>query len=239
MDEILAKQGQAGLYNMIKAAMKETIAEDITPQLEKIGQDVEKNKFRVENLEQNLATHVEKVDSLLQSMTLRVLDQELHDRKWNLVISHLPGPKYERPDDTRKKIFDFGMDVFHADYKPYLSACHRLHPSADSKIIVRFTDLDDRDYWLTNAKKIKAFNSANNLNVSIQADLPPPLRSLQNELLLHRRDLPNDVKSKSVIKYHAHWPYVSLVKNVNGKKQITNHTVTKAKVVEIALKELE
>lgn len=99
-----------------------------------------------------------------------------------------------------------------------------------------FTDVYDRDHWLTNAKWLKNFNTTNKLNMFLQPDLPPQLCAIQNELLKVRRDVSAEIKKQSYLKYHAHWPYVSLLKKINEKANIINHSVTKSAIVDNVLK---
>lgn len=196
------------MFVMIKLAVKESVQEEM-----------QKVNFRMDNIEQDLASHISDSEKLMECLTLRVLDNELHDRKINLIMSGLPGPKNERPCDTRKSVHGLGLDVFDNSYKPYLKACHRLSPESNSKIIIAFTNLDDRDFWMHNAKWLKRYNIDQNTKISLQPDLPPPLRCLQNELMKIRKDFSNDEKQQSYVKYKPHWPYVELFKK-GGKAPI-------------------
>lgn len=223
------------LFALIKCAMKHSMEIDILPKLDSVHQETQINKFRLDNFEQDFVARNTKVDSQFESLAIRLLDYELHDRKLNLIVTGVPGVVNERPYTTRKLLLDFGESVFHNDYRPPLKACHRLKSSANSKIIVAFLDQSDRDYWMENAKRIKGFNTANNLKISIQPDIPPPLRAVQSEILKLRYNLSVEEKKQAYVKYVAHWPYIYLVKNKNGQKETINHTIEKMTLVKSVL----
>lgn len=223
------------LFKLIKIAMKQSFKDDFSPRLDDIQNDLQKVTFRLDNVEQDLEEHCTKFDKGFESLALRIVDQEVHARKWHLIITGLPGPVHERPADTRQKILDFGESVFCENHRPLLTACHRLGPIPDAKIIVAFMSLEDRDFWMNNAKKIKSFNTANKLRVSLQPDLPPPLRTLQSELLRVKANLSIDLRKQSFVKYSAHWPYLYLLTKNNGNRETTNHTGSKASLLKAVM----
>lgn len=86
------------------------------------------------------------------------------------------------------------------------AACHRLSPQSDAGVIVRFTDLSQRNKWLMNAKNLKDSRR----NISISPDIPPPLRVLKKDILNQRKNLPADLKQTARIQYLKEWPYVKM-----------------------------
>jgi hypothetical protein len=97
-----------------------------------------------------------------------------------------------------------------ADLHPF-GACHRLAQKDDAGIIIRFSDLTDRNSWLTNAKNLKNTQC----NVSISPDMPPCLRPLKTDILNIRKDLPPAQKQLAQVKYLPSWPYICL--KIRGK----------------------
>ena len=83
-----------------------------------------------------------------------------------------------------------------------------------------FTNLADKNYWMDNAKKLKHFNTTTNLTVSFQADLPPVLREIQNDILLKRKNLSSEEKKESYIRYLPNFPYVTL--HTKGKPAVVS-----------------
>lgn len=154
----------------------------------------------------SLASHMETISNAL---TLRILDMDMHRRKWSLTMHGLKGPANETEDQTRSKCVDLAKtqlrinDAHDGDF----SACHRLKPDADSGVILRFKDLRQRNRLLANAKHLKGSDRA---SVSISPDLPPVLRPLKKELLNQRRQMPPDEKSRCSVHHLRSWPYVEL-----------------------------
>lgn len=222
--ELIAKNPD--LYKLIKFAMQETIDASIAPRLTAVENDLKSVSSKVDVVEKDLTECCNKLDKVSESLALRLVDNELHARKWHIIITNLPGPVNEKPLDTTKNVLDFGVAVY-GNVRPPLTACHRLKTSANSKIIVSFMNLLDRDFWLQNAKQIKAYNISNNLRISIQPDLPPPLRPLQSDLLKERANLDQNLRRQSYVKYWPHWPYVELITMNNGQKKVTKHAFSK------------
>lgn len=158
----------------------------------------------------NLESHVNKT---ITSVIMGIITSETHNRKCNIVVNGLKGEANEPSHVTRTKILDLGSAVF--NNRPYLTACHRLKRSADSGIIVAFSNLDEHDLWLSKAKQLGPYNEYHGCHVSFQQDLPIPLRQCKDNLLSKRKTLPADEKRGSYLKYLPKWPFVKLA--IKGK----------------------
>ena len=90
------------------------------------------------------------------------------------------------------------------------SVCHWLKPAKDAGILVKFLDLDDKNLWLSKAKVLGRESTEVNKGKTISPDIPPVLRRLKSEIMGYRKNLPKETKTKSKVKYHKTWPYISL-----------------------------
>ncbi|ELU10564.1 hypothetical protein CAPTEDRAFT_194032 [Capitella teleta] len=136
---------------------------------------------------------------------IRVTDTDVHRRKWNIIIQGVPGEKDEN-ESTEKKIRELGqtdLRIESANSMPFRT-CHRLQQAKDAGIIVRFSNLTDRNMWLNHAKNLRNTSK----KISISPDIPPTLKPLKAELLNTRITLPSAEKSKLL--YHKTWPYLTL-----------------------------
>ena len=158
-----------------------------------------------------LATHIASVTTNLATY---VLDQDVHRRKWSLIIHGIKGAESEDELTTRQKCIALAAETLRVPnaVNTQLSACHRLSKKANAGIILRFVDLSQRNIWLKNARNLK--NSKE--HISISPDLPPLIRPLKMDLLQQRKELPPDVRVKSHVQYFSSWPYVKL--NVPGQQ---------------------
>lgn len=204
-------------------------------QFDSLKGKVQTVEFRMDNLEDTIQTYESRIEALelanvvtrteheknletakiqfeknLQTVIFSNLDKDVHDRKWQLILSGIPGQAGESKFMTRQKIQDLGFALFGQEYSPYLTACHRLKQTVNARIIVQFSDLDDRDFWLENASKLKNYNQHYNEKISFSVDLPPVLRRLKDDLLLKRKSLSVDNRILASLHYLQHWPYVSL-----------------------------
>ena len=176
---------------------------------------------KVDTLEAAVAASSSRVDTVVTSalpaitshmstistaLAMRQLDLEVHRRKWALVISGLDGPAKEPEQDTRAACLKLAADILQVQNAAgtRISACHRLSPSAGAGIIIRFTDLSERNEWLANAKHLKG------KNISISPALPPILRQLKTDILNQRKTLDLNTRKNTRIQYLKQWPYVKL-----------------------------
>ena len=153
----------------------------------------------------SITNHIAKIS---KALAMRQLETEVHRRKWSLVINGVAGAANETEEDTRAAILGFGQETLQipdAD-TTRISACHLLGQDADSGIYLRFTDLHERNKWLSQAKHLKG----NQSKISMSPDLPPVLRKLKKDILSQRRELDENIKKKSRIHYLKLWPFVML-----------------------------
>ena len=150
-----------------------------------------------------LTAHVEGVATAL---TIRLLDMDVHRRKWTLNIQGVKGQAGEEEDITRQSCVKLARDQLGVnDALPTdFAACHRLRQQDDASILVRYVDLNKRNQWLSSAKNLKGKDT----NISISPDLPPVLRPLKRELLNKRKTLPPQQKSRAHLRYLREWPYI-------------------------------
>lgn len=240
-DELKNKHSE--LYAIIQIALDEKLGD--------ICADLQKVKFEVENIQQDVQSltdttarntgDMQKVGSRVDELEVRLnkvtevailkpLELELHERKWNIIISGVQGAANESSLTTRQSVYKLGDAVFGGDYYPQFVACHRLDKEANAKIIVDFMDLEDRNYWLDNARLLKGYNVANNTKISFSPDLPPPLRPIQNDLLTARRNMSPELKKVHHLKYTNKWPYVVMQKK--GQKEPIKSKITKTEIID-------
>ena len=151
----------------------------------------------------SITTHIESISSAL---AMRHLELEVHRRKWTLIIHGLEGSANEAEDETRAACLAMAKNslrVPNAD-QTRVSACHRLGQGENSGIILRFTDLSERNEWLKGAQNLKG------KDIKIAPDLPPILRQLKTDILNQRKELPLPVRKKSSVRYLKQWPFVKL-----------------------------
>lgn len=196
---------------------------DIKSSVKSIQQDIAEIKHsltdcseRVEQIQQTFLPSLSKrITDISVALAERVLDMDVHSRKWSLIINGVKGVAGENETVTREKCIKLATDMGVTNAgNIHFSACHRLnHAKADAGIIARFSDLGDRDELLAKAKNLA--NSLNK-NVNISPDLPPVLRKLKNELLDKRREMEPNMKRNTRVKHIAQWPYVKLVYKDNS-----------------------
>ena len=155
------------------------------------------------------------VVDIATNLSMYVLDMDAHSRKWSIMVQGLPGVGGESESVTRQKCADLGKKI--KVQKPFastnLAACHRLSQGANAGIIIRFTDLKDRNDWLAKARNLEKTDK-----ISISPDLPPKVRILKTNALNERKQLPAEDKRASKIKHLKSWPFIELI--VNGEKRV-------------------
>ena len=120
-------------------------------------------------------------------------------RKWSLVIHGLDGGASEDGEVTRQTCKDFAKTVLKVEdaEATIFSACRRLSQRPNAGITIRFVDLAQWDRWLSVTKHLKNYNK----KILISPDLPPMLRSLEDELKQTRAQLPAQQKPKSRVRF--------------------------------------
>ena len=111
-----------------------------------------------------------------------------------------------------------------------MASCHRLKQTANAPIILRFTDIAQRNAWLFGAKNLR--DGPHPDNVSLSPDMPPVLRELKTQLLNIRKDMPAEQRKLCSVRYLAQWPYTELKVHGQGVKQ---HAISRASIVEKVL----
>ena len=152
----------------------------------------------------------EHIAHLTSALTQRLLDLDVHRRKWSLTVQGLKGIAGESEATTRDKCVELArskLKIADADTADY-AACHRLNRSPNAGIIMRFVDLAQRNKWLDGARNLK--DDPANKDISISPDLPNALRPLKTELLNKRKALPPAQKANSSLRYLRAWPYMEL-----------------------------
>lgn len=159
-----------------------------------------------------------RVQDIAISLAERILDMDVHSRKWSLVISGCQGAAGENDATTREKCVQLARDIgVSGAGDTRFAACHRLrHNVPNSNIILRFTDLSDREAWLAKAMNLPSIDTS----LSMSPDLPPVLRQLKNELLRLRRDLPIQEKKNTRVRYLPHFPYVEMIYKDHSKEAV-------------------
>lgn len=223
---IIQADDSQGVKDMLEA-VERLYKRVIKPDLDAIITGI---KYDVEVLQEDVTKLEMKVDSSVEALALKLVDLEVHERKRSLIISGLEGDRGENEALTRSKVFDLNYELFSTDYTPLLTACHRLTNMPNAKIIAVFCNLDDKEYWIKNAKFLKDYNAAHESRVSVSPSLPPAIKCLQEDLLKKRRELSPDEKRHCVIKYTPSWPYCFL-KFSGVEKNPIYPNFTKAEIV--------
>ena len=199
-----------------------------------ISQEITPLKSRLSDVADGLThasdtiTHIEKsclpaitqhIASLTQANHHEILKMDAHRRKWNVIFHGIDGPAAQDETATRNDMRNFAKSVLKLSQDDIndtrFSACHRLSKKKDAGVIVRFSDLSDRDKWLMGAKNIQSYLAAlpphqQGKKISMSIDLPPLIRPLKNELMQKRRELPLERKRKSKLRYLTQYPFVEL-----------------------------
>ena len=153
-----------------------------------IREKLEEAADRVEELEKAMS-HFENEQLEMKDSTIPGIIEEveknnksiLWGRKWNLIVHDVTGEIKETSEATRHKIQEFFNTTIKMDPGEVkninIAACHRIHGSRDvtkESIIVRFVDLQQRDYILNLVKKLPKGSG-----YGVTVDLPPELSKLR------------------------------------------------------------
>ena len=113
--------------------------------LESVGQAVDNRMETV--VKEALSSITTNIESISSALAMRHLELEEHRRKWVVIIHGFEGSANEAEDDTRAACLAMAKNslrVSNAD-QTRVSACHRLGQNENSGIILRFTDLSERN----------------------------------------------------------------------------------------------
>ena len=120
---------------------------------------------------------------------------ELWGRKWNLVFRGIPGAKDEPPRATEKVIREYFTNTLKLPSDTAESilfqAVHRLPGGKQThrNVIVRFSNLIDRDEILERARKLPPRSGT-----SVVPDLPPEIGECRAKLLKKRRAMSDEFR---------------------------------------------
>lgn len=197
-----------------KNDFREVLAEKVDPQLIDLN-------TKITGIEANIGNLKSEMSDVKCGHSMRLIEKDLHDRKWSLILYGVKGAASEKITDTHTIVQKLGVDVFGTN-DVLLKACHRLAQTANANIYVEFVQLHIRDTWLYNAKKLKAYNSDHNSQVSLSPDLPPTLRPVKANLMEKRKNLPERERKSAQMKFYRQWPFFEL--KVNGKSIRSDYT---------------
>lgn len=193
------------LLDAIEARMKAVF----TPLMDKLSSDL---KLEISDVKKEVATMGKNIDTISKDQiatALHVIDNEVYQRKWCLVLTGLPGELNESQQSTRDAVLQLGDTILKVK-APVLSACHRLSNKVkNAAIIIRFVDLLDRDLWQSNAGKLKHYRP-NGSTVGLSPNLPPVLSQIRKSIFTKRAKLNLKDKGDSKVKYMAKFPYMMI-----------------------------
>lgn len=205
--------------------------------VKKCSDDIEINtdtittmNFNITNVQEDLATHSTLIKKTEETLAMKLLDIQVHDRKKSLEISGIPGTRKEDEITTRNKILDLNYEVFSNTYQPTLTACHRLSAEPGSGIIVEFCNVDDKSFWQKNAHRLKKYNQEKGTKIFICQSLPPAVKLINKNLQTIRNNLPMEDKKVSAIQNIGRWPY-QFIKFAAGKNENIYPTIQKEKIL--------
>ena len=193
----------AGLKGVLQRLDKvEQKADDVEKGVQDLSDKVEEMKGQTLPA---MADHIAAVAEQLAHQTLKI---DAHGRKWNVIVHGLEGPPKEEEYKTRETCVKFAKDVLKVrDAEATgMSACHRLSNKKDAGIILRFTDLSQRDRWLAGTKHLRGHTK----KISVSPDIPPVIRPHKDKLMQFRSQMTPDLKMKTRLRYLPAWPFVEL-----------------------------
>ena len=217
---------QAGMAKKLDEALEELAT--VRNKVGDLETAVQHSSDRVDTIVSNTLPGVaQHISSIATALAMRQLDLDVHQRKWALVIDGVDGAAREKEEDTRTACLALARDALKIPdaINTRISACHRLSPDANSAIYIRFTDLQQRNNWLGNAKNL----AGRDTNISISPDIPPVLRQLKKDLLAQRRNLDANKRKHSSIQYIKQWPYMKLKIRNHGDQypRVSQQTIVK------------
>lgn len=174
--------------------------------------EITKISKQLDNIENKILPNLQKeIDDLKEDMNdrteiaaLKAISADVYSRKTSIILYGLPGTEHKK--QTRKNVLKVA-EYLHLQ-KPALTATHRLGRDNGAPIIVKFQDLDDKDDWISNSKKLKDYRLDNEtVKLSLSPCLPPILGRLKQSVF----DKRNDIRGAKV-QYADKYPFVYGVK---------------------------
>lgn len=187
----------------------------VEPKFDDLSVQITKLNSRVDNAEENVGKLSDLLENYASKLLFRSLDNEVYQRSNTLIVSNIPGDKGETSNLTRQKMYQLDEDIFHT--KATITDCHRLkYTMNNSKILVRFNKIEDRNHWLHNAKLLKNYDGFQRANISFSPHLPRDLQCLHDDILMQRKALSPEIRKLSRVNYLREFPYVNLQIKGNG-----------------------
>lgn len=196
-------------FCQFRKKLKETI--DRVVELEKAMSHFENEQLGMK--ESTIPGIIEEAEKHNKSIRDEVLALNLWGRKWNFIVHGMTGEIKETSEVTRHRIQEFFNTTLKMDPGEVkninIAACHRIRGSRDAtkeSIIIRFVDLQQRDYILTLAKKLPKGSG-----YEVMVDLSPELSKLRRRLLKKKSELPFQQQKETKLKYLQKAPFIQLV----------------------------
>lgn len=185
---------------------------------------VAKMEGRLETFEKNITEKQEKLSSVCHEIALRQLDADMHNRKWNVILTGVKGKAKETSAETREIVIKLFRNTLNIELtSAAFAALHRLNFKVqDSAIILRLHDLQTKYDIFAQVHKLPK-------EIHITQDIPPTLRPLRSEVLDIRNKTTKYQKKDMKVRYLQSWPYI--VVKVDEKKIIEPKT-TAIEIVE-------
>ena len=181
---------------------------------------IKKLESDVKNLSSQLKTTNEKLtncEKALEKVNSRVIENESHSRRLNLIFGKVPESKDEDIRKTLNKIFIENLKVPREQAEGFLIRdAHRLGKSTTDNpngvpkprnIIVAFLNQGDRNFVFSQARNLQGSN------ISMRVDLCHEYAQKRDALLVHRREILKINKKAFVqLTYRSYCRPVLLVK---------------------------
>lgn len=194
----------------IQDVMRPAISE-IKAEINSIKRDFTNFDIQIDDLKNRDLPQLEaRLDDRIQRSVLHSLEQEVYNRKFNLVFSGIPGIANEQPKDTKANLLSFCVQYLNVPLEERdLAACHRLSSTVNAQIIARFADITQKDLCSSNAKKLHNVKLVN-YPAGISPSLPPIINKLRKQIFDVRSKLHPDQKRQSRVKYLPRYPFIAL-----------------------------
>lgn len=231
--ELLEKKLESTVENSVKsavsnamAAMEERFAVLNTQTRDNTAAIINHDVVLDEIQSKTLPAVQDQAKNMITAMGMRLLEDQMHKRKWSLIVTGIQGQRGENEWDTRNNMIEFAHNELeiHNAHLTNFSACHRLKQSDNAPVIIKFNDLAQKDTWLRKAYLLKRAKK------SVIQDVPPTIRDLRQNVYEQKKALsPDQQQEQWAIKYHQAWPFVEM-KSKSGAS--IKPKFTKAEVVD-------
>ena len=166
-----------------------------------------------------------KCEKTLEKVNTKVLENESHSRRLNLIFSNVPESKDENIRETLNRIFIDNLGIASETANSFLLRdAHRLGKSNANvinpkprNIILAFLQQSDRNYVYGLARKLKG------TNISMKVDLIQEYAKIRDNLLIHRREILNFNKKAFVQLTYKSYNHPVLLVKLNDQIVEFNH----------------